>query len=123
MPLQLTPIEPNAPVEVECEIPEAVSGRGNGEGRSSTFREWGLRKGPVVMGRLLLVDAKGPLTPVPRLDVEEKGPSGGRPFIATVCGVGGGDVPPPSLLRSLRVIGGRECESSEASFGERRSIC
>ena len=38
----------------------------------------------------------------------------GRP-LAPVSGVGGGEV--PSLFRSLRVIGGRECESSDASVG------
>jgi hypothetical protein len=45
-------------------MPDAVSGSGKGDGRSSTFRECGLRKGPVVMGKLL-VEAKGPLAPAP----------------------------------------------------------
>lgn len=38
------------------------------------------------------------------------------PFKLPLCGVGGGDA--ASLFRSLRVIGGRECESSEASIRE-----
>ena len=72
-----------------------VSGKGNGEGSSSTERECGFRNGPEVMGR----DDTCP----PRPLTDEKD---GR-------GVGGGDV--PSLLRSLRVMGGRECASSDAS--------
>lgn len=37
------------------------------------------------------------------------------PGVPEASGVGGGDVPPPSLLRSLRVICGRDCESRVAS--------
>ena len=72
-----------------------VNGRGNGEGSSSTESECGLRNGPEVMGP----------------DVMEDMPPPGVP---DASGVGGGDVP-PSLLRNLRVICGRDCESSVAS--------
>jgi hypothetical protein len=67
-----------------------VRGKGKGEGISSTDKECGLGNGPEVIGRLLI---SAPFTGGP--------------------GVGGGDV--PSLLRSFRVMGGREWASSEAS--------
>lgn len=61
-------------------------------------RECGFRKGPVVIGP----DDMEEIPPVP-------GVAPGR-------GVGGGDVPPPSLLRSFRVIWGRDWASSVASI-------
>lgn len=67
-----------------------VKGRGNGDGNSSTERECGFRNGPEVMGPD---------------DMEEMPPAAG---VAPGRGVGGGDVPPPSLLRSFRVICGRD---------------
>jgi hypothetical protein len=77
-----------------------VSENGNGEGISSTESECGFVRGPEAMGVTL---------PFPR-------PNAPRP-----SGVGGGDV--PSLLRSLRVMWARVCESRETSgceAGERR---
>jgi len=68
-----------------------VSGKRNGKGSSSTERECEFRNGPEVMRRFDTCPP-GPLT-------DEKD---GR-------GVGGGGVP------SLRVMGGRECASSDAS--------
>ena len=84
-----------------------VSGRGKGEGRSSTEREWGLRKGPVVIGRF---DERLPLA---FADAEKLVLLRGcTPPEGPECGVGGGEV--PILLPSFRV-GGREWMSSIAS--------
>ena len=61
----------------------------------------------------------------PLREVRAESPLGrlemGNPWVLPLrceplCGVGGGEV--PSLFRSLRVIGGRECESSAASVHE-----
>jgi hypothetical protein len=60
----------------------AVSGKGKGEGNLSTEREWGLVKGPVVMGLLL-----------PREPFKRFSPRSAR-------GVGGEEV--PTLFRSFR---------------------
>jgi len=65
-----------------------VRGKGKGEGSSSTEREWGLVKGPVVMGVLL------PSEPLTWFS-----PRRAR-------GVGGGEV--PTLFRSFRVIWDRD---------------
>jgi hypothetical protein len=66
----------------------AVRGKGKGEGSSSTERECGLVKGPVVIG------VEVPSTPFARFS-----PRRGR-------GVGGGEE--PTLLRSLRVMCDRD---------------
>ena len=71
-----------------------MSGSGKGDGSSSTESEWGLSRGPVVTGPELM-DAMAPLP---------------RPGCPPGTGVGGGDVP-PILLRSLRVMCGRDCGS------------
>jgi len=72
-----------------------MSGRGKGEGMSSTQSVSGLCKGPPRRGGVVLPFTCTPLEVWPP------------------AGVGGGEV--PSLLRSLRVMCGRDCESSEAS--------
>jgi len=92
---------PLAPVVPPFDIVVDVKGSGKGEGSSSTERECGLRKGPVVIGRLLISPLPAP-APFGRADP-------GAP-----SGVGGGDV--PSLLRNLRVMCGRVVESSAASI-------
>jgi hypothetical protein len=75
-----------------------VRGSGNGDGSSSTASECGLVNGPVVIGRLPLLNP--------------------RPFASAVfdtpSGVGGGEV--PSLFRSFRVMCGRDWASSEESM-------
>jgi len=76
----------------------AVSGNGKGDGSSSTESECGFVTGP-----------EG-VSPVPF----------GTPLGCAARGVGGGDV--PSLLRSLRVMCGRDWESSAASELEYLSI-
>jgi hypothetical protein len=70
-----------------CGVGE-VSGRGKGEGISSTPRVSGLCNGPPRVGGVALPFACAPL--------------GG----CAPAGVGGGEV--PSLLRSLRVMCGRD---------------
>ncbi len=65
---------------------EEVKGRGKGEGSSSTDSECGFKKGPLVMGPFAMDD----IPPAPG--------------VLAARGVGGGEVPPPSLLRSLRVM-------------------
>jgi hypothetical protein len=82
VPLAPGPPEPAAP---PVGIVVDVNGRGNGEGSSSTESECGFRKGPVVIGRLLM-------SPAPFVNASPLAPSG----------VGGGDV--PSLFRSFRVM-------------------
>ena len=69
----------------------AVSGNGKGDGSSSTESECGFVTGP------------GGVGPVPFV----------TPLGYDARGVGGGDV--PSLLRSLRVMCGRDWESRAAS--------
>ena len=81
-----------------------ISGSGNRDGSSSTDREWGLSSGPVVTG------------PEP-LDAFAPFPNPGCP---PGTGVGGGEVPPPILFRSLRVMCGRDCESTPPSGSEGR---
>lgn len=76
-----------AVVDAAVGIVVEVKGSGNGDGSSSTDKECGFKKGPVVMGRWLMAPVAG------------SGP--GAP-----SGVGGGDV--PSLFLSFLVIGGRE---------------
>lgn len=66
-----------------------VRGSGKGEGISSTESEWGFRKGPEVIGRLLMA---------PGVEFGNAADPGAP------RGVGGGDV--PILLRNLRVIWG-----------------
>ena len=55
-----------------------------------------------------------PLGPPSVLENPDKPRGWMLPCKLPLCGVGGGEV--PSLFRSLRVIGGRECESSAASI-------
>ena len=72
-----------------------MRGSGKGEGISSTPSVRGLCKGPPRVGGVTLPLACAPL-------------EGCAP-----AGVGGGEV--PSLLRSLRVMWGRDWESNDAS--------
>ena len=72
-----------------------MSRREKGDGMSSTQSVSGLCKGPPRRGGVALPFTCAPLEDWPP------------------AGVGGGEV--PSLLCSLRVICGRDCESSEAS--------
>jgi hypothetical protein len=57
-----------------------------------------------------------PLEPPSVLENPERPRGWMLPFKLPLCGVGGGDA--ASLFRSLRVIGGRECESNTASIRE-----
>lgn len=57
-----------------------------------------------------------PLEPPSVLENPDKPRGWMLPFKFPLCGVGGGEA--ASLFRSLRVIGGRECESSAASIKE-----
>ena len=77
----------------------AVSGNGKGDGSSSTESECGFVIGP------------GGVGPVPFV----------TPLGYDARGVGGGDV--PSLLRSLRVMCGRDWESRAASVENASAMC
>lgn len=70
---------------------DEVNGRGNGEGSSSTESEFGFGTGTTVVG------------------------SGGGPWPCENENAGGGGEVPPILLRNLRVMWGRDCESNAAS--------
>jgi hypothetical protein len=101
------PFVPEPPPPEPFAPEDEVSASGNGEGISSTESECGFGKGPVVTG-MLLISVPG-VPPYPRAAAP---PKAGRD---TPFGVGEGDG--AILLRSFRVMCGRDCESSVASVG------